>query len=105
MVLNPDKCSFMLLDVNDDLKTDLIWEMKHLKIVNKKQVLDATSDNKLNFAAHLVNITKNDGGKFNALARVQKYMTTEQKLIFSSYIKSQFCFSSFIESHFFAVVH
>ena len=28
---------------------------------------------------HLINITKNDNIKFNALTRVQKYMATDQK--------------------------
>ena len=40
---------------------------------------------------HILNITKNANKKFNALMRVQKYMTTDQKnLIFSSLIKFQF---------------
>ena len=66
MVLNPDKYSFILLDVNDEL------QMNFLKIVNKKKMLDVTSDSKLHLAGHLVKITKNDGSKFNALDILQK---------------------------------
>ena len=60
-------------------------------------MVGVTLDNKLNFATHLLNITKNANKKFNALTRVQKYMTTDQKkLIFSSFIKSQFTYCPLI---------
>ena len=102
MILNPDKCSFMLLDVNDELQTGLAWEMNFLKIVNKKKMLDVTSDNKLHFAGYLVKITKNDGSKCNALTRFQKYMTTEQKthiffnFVFLLLLNLSFCCSPLI---------
>ena len=83
MVLNPDKCSFMLLGVDDELQTNLVCGNETLK--NSKQ----EKDNKLNFKTHLLNITRNANIKFNALRRVQKYMTADQKkCIFSSFIKS-----------------
>ena len=60
-------------------------------------MVGVTLDNKLNFATHLLNITKNANKKFNALTRVQNYMTTDQKkLIFSSFIKSQFTYCPLI---------
>ena len=57
----------------------LIWrvQMKLLKTVNKK-VLGVIID-KLNFATHLSDITKNANIEFNALTRVQKYMNADQK--------------------------
>ena len=45
-------------------------------------MLGVTLDNKLNFATHLLNITKNANKKFNALTRVQNYMTTDQKSLY-----------------------
>ena len=69
--------------------------MKFLKTKQEK-VLGVTLDNKLNFATHLLNITKNTNKKFNALTRVQKYMTTDKKNIFSSFIKSQFVYCPLI---------
>ena len=51
--------------------------MKLLKTVNKK-VLGVIID-KLNFAMHLSDITKNANIEFNVLTRVQKYMTADQK--------------------------
>ena len=40
--------------------------------------MGVTIYNKLNFATHLVNITKNAKSKFNGHVRVQKYMITDQ---------------------------
>ena len=93
MVLNPDKCSFMLLGVDDELQTNLVCGNETLKNSKQEKVLGVTIDNKLNFKTHLLNITKNANIKFNALTRVQKYMTADQKeCIFSSFIKSQFTY-------------
>ena len=93
MVLNPDKCSFILLGVDNELQTNLVCGNETLKSGKQEKVLGVTINNKLNFATHLSNITKNANIKFNALTRVQKYMTTDKKKrIFSSFIKSQFTY-------------
>ena len=47
----------------------------------KEKLLGVTLDNKLNFATHLLNITKNVN-KFNALTGVQKYMAANQKSLY-----------------------
>ena len=67
MVLNPDKCSFMLLGVDDELQTNLVCGNKTLKNSKQEKVLGVTIDNKLNFAKHLSNITKKANIKFIAL--------------------------------------
>ena len=79
MVLNPDKCSFMLLGVDNELPTNLVCGNKTLKNSKQEKVLGVTIDNKLNFETQLLNITKNANIKFNALKRVPKYMTTDKK--------------------------
>ena len=79
MVLNPDKCAFMLLGVDDELQTNLACGNETLKNSTQEKVLGVTIDNKLSFATHLSNITKNSNIKFNALSRVQKYMITDPK--------------------------
>ena len=83
MVHDPDKCSFMLLGVDDELQTYLVCGNETLKNTKQEKVLGATIDNKLSFATHLSNITKNANIKFNALTRVQKYMTTDKKNVYS----------------------
>ena len=66
--------------VDDELETNLVCGNETLKNSKQEKVLGVTIDNKLNFATHLSNITKNANIKFNALTRVQKYMTTDQKI-------------------------
>ena len=79
MVPNPNKCSFMLLGVDNKLQTNLVCRNETLKNSKQEKVLGVTIDNKLNFATHLSNITKNANIKINALTRVRKYMTADQK--------------------------
>ena len=58
----------------------LIWYVEvTLKNSKQEKVLGVTIDNKLNFKTHLLNVTKSAKIKFNALTRVQKYMTTDKK--------------------------
>ena len=66
MVLNPDKCCFTLLGVDDELRTNLVSGDETLKNSKVEKVLGIIIDNKLNFATHLLNITKNANIKFNA---------------------------------------
>ena len=87
MALNPDKCSFILLGVDDSLQTNLVFDDEILKNTKQKKVLGVALDNRLTFVTHLLNITKNTNKKFNVITRVSKYMFTEQrKLIFSSFL-------------------
>ena len=41
------------------------------------KVFGVTLDNKINFATHLLNISKSTYKNFNALKRFRKYMTTD----------------------------
>ena len=68
-----------LLGVDDELLTNLVCGNETLKNSKQEKVLGVTADNNLNFATYLLNITKNTNIKFNALTRVQKYMTTDEK--------------------------
>ena len=54
-----------------------------LKNSKQEKVAGVTIDNKFNFAKYLSNITQNANIKFNALTRVQKYMTTDKKSVYS----------------------
>ena len=70
MVLNPDKCLFMLLGVDNSLQANLVCSDEILKNTKQEKVLRVTLENKLSFA-------KNANKKFNSLTRVQEYMTTD----------------------------
>ena len=76
----------MLLDVDDELQTNMVRGNKTLKRGKQDKVLGVTIDNKLSFATHLLNITKNANIKFNAPTRVQKYMTTDKKNVYSLHL-------------------
>ena len=67
MVLNPEKCSFMLLGVDEELQTNLVCGNESLKNIKQEKVLGVTFDNKVNFETYLSNVTKNTNIKFNAL--------------------------------------
>ena len=82
MVFNTDKCSFMSLCVDDELQTNLVCGNETLKNSKQEKVPGVNIDNKLNFATHLSNITKNANIALNALTRVEKYMTTDQKNVY-----------------------
>ena len=86
MFLNPDKCSFKLLRVDGKLQSNLVCENETLKNSKQEKVPGVTIDNKLNFATHLSSIIKNASIKFNTLTRVQKYMTTDQKNVYSLHL-------------------
>ena len=64
MVLNPDKYSFMLLGVDNELQTNLVCRNETLKNSKQEKVPGVTIDKKLNFATHLSNITKNVNIKY-----------------------------------------
>lgn len=64
---------------------------------SKQEIVAVTINKKLNYARHLLNITKITNTKFNTLTRVQKCMITVQKsIIFSSFMKSQFFYCPLI---------
>ena len=61
----------MLLGVDNSLQANRVCSDEILKNTKQeKKVLRVTLENKLNFA-------KNTNKKFNALTRVQEYMTTD----------------------------
>ena len=89
MVLNSDQCFIMSLGIDDELQSDLVCGSEMLKNSKQEKVLGVTIDKRLNFATHILNITKNANIKSNTL--IQKSLNTKQKkLIFSSLTRSQF---------------
>ena len=92
MAFDRDNFSFMLLGVDDTPQTNMACENETLKNSKQGKVLRSTIDDKIVFATHLLNITKNGNIKFNSLTRVQKYMTTDKKHTFSLFFKSHFAY-------------
>ena len=69
--LNPNKCSFVLLGVKNELQTDLTFNNVTIKNSKEKKVLKITIDNKLDVSPHLTSIDKKANIELNALTRVQ----------------------------------
>ena len=90
IVLNPDKYSFTLFGVKDELQTDLVSNSIITRYSKEGKALGTTFDNNLNFSTHLTSITKKANIKLNTLTRVQMYITLGQKTLSSSFLKSQF---------------
>ena len=86
MVPNPDKCSFMLLGVDDELQTNLVCGNETLKNSEEEKVLGVTIHNKLNFATHLSNIIQGANIKFKALTRVQQQHDCRSKKTYILFI-------------------
>ena len=89
MILNPNKCSFMVLGQNNP--QELTFENFTLKNTKEEKVLGITIDNELKFDTHLKNICKKANQKLSVLSRISNYMSTNHsKLLVNSFIKSQF---------------
>ena len=86
----------MTFDVKNELQTDLVSNKVTIKNSKDEKVLGITVDNKVDLSLHLNSITKKANRKLNNLTRVQKYMTPEQKILTSSFIKSQFSYCPLI---------
>ena len=91
MVLNPDKCSFMIIDVKDEIQTDLFPHKVTIKNSKGENTQGTTIDNNLDFSLNLTIITWKKNIKLNALTRVSKYMTPELK----NFLKFSFAMSQF----------
>ena len=89
MVLNLDKCHFMVLD-DPNYNWNLTCIVTTIKCSKEENVLGVTIDNNLTFTSHLGNTIKKEIQKFHALSRVKDHISFEiNKLIMPSFIKSQ----------------
>ena len=93
MVLNPGKCHFMLFGVIANEQFDIICNGITLKHNSHEKILGVTTDNKLSFDEHIINICKKANKKLNALSRINHYMKQNQMgILLSSFIISHFSY-------------
>ena len=67
-------------------QTQLVSSNVTIKNGKEEKVLGINFNNKLDFSTHLTSITKKANIKLNALTRVQKYITPEQKTFLTSFL-------------------
>ena len=89
MKLNEDKCHIISGHKSEAIWAKIgqtrIWESKNQKL------LGVLIDSQLNFDEYLISPCKKAGKKLNALARLAKFLSLEQrKLLMKSFIESQF---------------
>ena len=72
MVLNSDKCHFMILGFQNQ-KFDFHYKNVFIKNSAEEKILGITIDNKLNFKSHIINICAVANQKLSALCRILNY--------------------------------
>ena len=96
MVLNPDKCHYIVIG-DDDPNQKIILNNNEIASSNEEKLLGILLDSKLNFDSHITSLCKKAGQKLSALARINHYLTQDQKLLLlNSVVKSQFSYCSLI---------
>ena len=81
MVLNSEKCHFMLLAVKENEQFDMIYNGITLKYSSHEKILGVTIDIKLCFHEHIINLRKAVNKRFNAVSGINHYMKQNQKEI------------------------
>ena len=89
MLLNPGKCHYIVIG-DDDPSHKIILNNNEIANSNEEKLLGILLDSKLNFDSHIISLCKKAGQKLSALARINHYLTPDQKLLLlNSVLKSQ----------------
>ena len=90
IVLNPDKCHDIVIS-GDGPTQKVILNNDEIASSNEEKLLGILLYSKLNFDSHITSICQKAGQKLRALARINHYLTQDQKLLLlNSVVKSQF---------------
>ena len=96
MVLNPGKCHYIVIG-DDDPTQKIILNNNEIASSNEEKLLGILLDSKLNFDSHITSLCKKADQKLSALARINHYLTQDQKsLLLNSVVKSQFSYCPLI---------
>ena len=96
MVLNPCKSHYIMID-DDDASHKIILNNNEIASSNEEKFLGIFFHSKLNFDFNIVSLSRKAGQKLSALARINHYLTPDQKsLILNSVVKSQFSYCALI---------
>ena len=80
MVINPDKCHYIVIG-DDDPTQKIILNNNEIASSNEEKLLGILLDSKLNFDSHITFLCKKAGQKRSALARISHYLIQDQKLL------------------------
>ena len=93
MIVNPDKFKSIILTKNksDDIPTGFSIGTDIVSIEKSVKLLGIHLDNRLNFNLHINTICKSASNQLNALVRLKKFLSFEQKkVLVNSFILSNF---------------
>ena len=94
MLLNGDKCQFMIIEPSSVSRNDIekvTIAGKTIKEGKKGKLLGITFDNQLTMIDHIKSICKQASNKLYALARISHYLNDhKRKVLMKSFIISQF---------------
>ena len=94
MILNEDKCTFMVIESSKSLRNEIAKINvlgKILEEVEEAKLLGITFDNNINMRKHIKKVCKQASNKLNALARISHYLDEHKRIILmKSFIMSQF---------------
>ena len=93
MIVNPDKFKSIILTKNklDDMPTTFSISTDIVSIKKSVKLLEIHLDNRLNFNLHINTIHKSVSNQLNALVRLKKLLSFEQKkVLVNSVIVSNF---------------
>ena len=83
MIVNPDKFQVIIIDKKegDHTNENVVIDNKQIKTVPSVELLGIQLDDKLSFSPHISNICKSAANELNALIRLQKFLSFEEKKI------------------------
>ena len=85
---------------DDDPTHKIILNNNEISSSNEEKLSGILLDSKLNFDFHITCLCKKAGQKLSALARINYYLTQDQKLLLlNSVVKSQFSYCPMIRMH------
>ena len=88
MALNPGKCHYIVIG-DDDTIHKIILNNNEIANSNEEKLLGILLDSKLNLDSHIKSLCKKAGQKLSAFARINHYLTQDQKLLLlNSVVKS-----------------
>ena len=96
MTLNPGKCHYMVIG-SRDLSHEIMLNNNNITSSNEEKLLGIFLDSKLNFESYIGSLCREAGQKINAVARLKKYLTSDQRnLPLNCVIKSQLTYCPLI---------
>ena len=96
IVLNPGKNHLIVIGDNDP-SHKIILNNHEFTSSNEEKLLGILLDSKLDFESHITSLCKKSGQKLSTLARINHYLTPDQKsLLLNSVVKSQFSYCPLI---------